>query len=180
MKYKASKDTTVIVMNTIACLIVVVSGYFSIMGLINSQGKLSIVLMHSTILLLMIGIILFAYLFAPRAYSITENYLIIHRPISNKVFSLQSIDDIRQINKNEMKVLIQTLGITSVLGKYSRNYSHHFGNVMFYATKRDNYVLISFNNTKKILITPDELSIIDYLLEQKRIGIKRWFKSSWG
>lgn len=166
MDFKASKDMTVHIITIGIILLFAFIGYKSIIGIIQSNGKLTPIMIHSGVLIFLTGTLLFSYLYAPKKYTIDEHSLIIHRPIGNKIIPMDSIMEIRQIDKSELKGTIRTFGVGGLFGNYGKFYTPLLGSLTFYATQSKNYVLI-VTNQNKILITPDDLGIISILREKK-------------
>ena len=166
MDFKASKDMTVKIITIGVFLLFAFISYKSIIGIIHSSGRLTPILIHSSVLLFMVGILLFSYLYAPKEYSVDKHSLVIHRPVSNKIIPIDSIIEIRQVDKSELKGTIRTFGVGGLFGNYGKFYTPALGNLTFYATQNKNYVLITMNK-KKILLTPDDLGIIQEIKDIK-------------
>jgi len=167
MEYKASKGMTVQIITIGVIILFAFISYKSIVGIMYSNGNLTPILVHSGVLIMLIGTVLFSYLYAPKKYSVYEHSLIIHRPIENKIISIDSITEVRQIDKSELKGTIRTFGVGGLFGNYGKFYTASLGNVTFYATQNKNFVLI-VTNQKKILITPGDLGIIQELKNKLR------------
>jgi hypothetical protein len=166
MDYKASKDMTVKIITIGVIILFAFLGYKSLIGIIHSNGKLTLILIHSSVLIFLVGTLLLCFLYAPQKYSITENKLIIHRPISDKYILIDSITEIRKVDKSELKGTIRTFGVGGLFGNYGKFYIPALGNVTLFATQSKNYVLI-ITNKRKILITPDDLGIIEHIKEKR-------------
>lgn len=62
--------------------------------------------------------------------------------------------------------MIRTFGVGGLFGNYGKFYTQGLGNITMYGTQNKNFILIKTEN-KKILITPDDLRIIDHLKSRK-------------
>jgi hypothetical protein len=160
MEYKASKGMMVKLITIGIFILFAYIGYRSVLGLLHSGGRLTPILIHTGILVFLTGIIVACYLFAPRGYSIEGNQLIVRRPFSNKVIPIDSIEEIRQVDKNELRGMIRTFGVGGLFGNYGKFYAPSLGNFTMYGTQRQNYVLI-VTRQKKMVITPDDLELIE-------------------
>ena len=140
--FKASRGMTIQIITIGVIILFVFIGYKSILGIITSNGDLRTILLHSSILVLLFGTLLFCYLFAPQKYSIKGNEFIIHRPIFDKYFAIDSIKEIRQLDKSELKGMIRTFGVGGLFGSYGKFYNQTLGNVTMYATQNKNYIII--------------------------------------
>ena len=162
MEYKASKGMTVQIITFCVLVLFTFLGYKSVTGLIHANGNMTPILIHSSLLVFLVGTILLCFLLAPQQYSVDTDYLIIHRPLSDKKISLESIIEVRQVDKSELKGMIRTFGVGGLFGNYGKFYTNGLGNITMYGTQNKNYILIKTKN-QKILITPDDLSIIDQI-----------------
>ena len=136
--------------------------YRSYIGIVYSKGDTNIIIVHSLILVTLIGTLLGCYLFAPQKYSVNGNELIIHRLISNKIILIDSIKEIRQVDKSELRGMIRTFGVGGLFGNYGKFRTPSLGNIIMYATQNKNYVLI-ITDERKTIITPDDLQIIEQI-----------------
>jgi hypothetical protein len=162
MEYKASKDMTVKIVTMAAILLLGFFSYKSVIGLIQSKGNLTPILIHSGVLILLVGTLLLCFLYAPLKYSVDDNKLIIHRPIANKYFLIDSITEIRLVDKSELKGMIRTFGVGGLFGNYGKFYNQALGNITLYATQNKNYLLVVVGK-KKIMITPDDIGIMEQI-----------------
>jgi cytochrome c biogenesis protein CcdA len=166
MDYKASKDMTIQAITIGIVLLFAFLSYRSAVALIHSNGNLATILIHSSVLIFLLGTLLLCFLFAPQKYSIEENEIIIQRPISNIHISIDSIKEIRQVDKSETKGMIRTFGVGGLFGNFGKFYAPALGRITMYATQNKNYVLI-IANKRKIIITPDDLAIIEQIKLKK-------------
>jgi hypothetical protein len=141
-------------------------GYKSFMGLIHANGNTASILIHSSILIFFTTTLILSYMFAPKSYSIDKDNFVIHRPISDKIIKLDSVIEIREVNKSELKGMIRTFGVGGLFGNYGKFYTQNLGSITMYGTQNKNFILITAGE-RKILITPDDLSIIDQIKNRK-------------
>ena len=123
------------------------------------------ILIHSGILLSFIAIILGSYLFSPRKYELQNGQLIIKRLIGAKVINLTDIIEIRKINRGEMTGTIRTFGVGGLFGYYGKFHNSTFGHMTYYVTQRKNMILLKTKDEKKIIISPDDVNMINKLQE---------------
>jgi len=162
MDYKASKDMTVQIITICVVVLFAFLGYKSVMGLIHANGNITPILIHSSSLVLFAGTFFLCFLLAPQKYSVDDDYLIIHRPLSDIRISLDSIIEIRKVDKSELKGMIRTFGVGGLFGNYGKFYTNDLGNITMYGTQNKNYILIRTEG-EKILITPDDLGIVEHI-----------------
>jgi len=111
-------------------------------------------------------VMIIAWAFAPKYYSLSDTELIVHRPIRDAVFNRY---DIKRAEKLEGKIItgfIRVFGVGGLFGYTGRFYSKKTGHVAFHATRRTNRVLITFKDDKKIVISPDDLALLDKINEK--------------
>ena len=162
MDYKASKGMTVQIITIGVAVLFAFLGYKSVMGLIHANGNMTPILIHSSLLIFLLGTISLCFLLAPQKYTVDTDYLKVHRPLSYKYISLDSIIEVRAVDKSELKGMIRTFGVGGLFGNYGKFYTNGLGNVTMYGTQSENYILIK-TKRKKILITPDDLGIIEQI-----------------
>lgn len=170
MVYKASKDMTVQIMTIGVVILFAFLGYKSIIGLINSNGNITPILIHSSVIVFLFGTLLLCFLYAPKGYSINEDKLVIHRPLNDKYIPIDSMIEIRPINKSEMKGTIRTFGVGGLFGNYGKFHSNGLGNFTMFGTQSKNYVLIK-TSSKKFVITPDEIEIVEQIKALKTASL---------
>ncbi|MGV3530342.1 MAG: PH domain-containing protein [Flavisolibacter sp.] len=95
-------------------------------------------------------IFLVSYLFKPYKYSLTETNIIIHRLIGNVLIDRQDIKRVDKINTDLLKNSTKGGGF-GYFGKFNTE----MGRMTWYGTRKDKGVLITKNDDKKIVVTPD-------------------------
>src|SRR5690349_4123004 len=84
-----------------------------------------------------------SYAFHPAGYKITEDALIICRPLSDVQIKRRDIKSITMVDKKEIRNCIRTLGVGGVFGYYGSFANHTLGCMTWYATRRDKAILIT-------------------------------------
>ena len=163
MKYKASLDTLSKGITIGVFILLIAIGQISIRELIVVPEESAEILMHSGILLLFIVILLGSWLYAPQSYIIENKNLTIIRPIGKVSYRLSDIKQVRALAKSETKGTIRAFGVGGLFGYFGRFYIPRIGYTTFYATQLKNKILIVTNSDKKIVITPDDTSMIEKL-----------------
>lgn len=162
MKYKASFDfltltiTSLVIILFTGIIIVNVHAYFNA----DTSSHKHI---HGFVLLLFPLVIISCYAFSIKGYMIEGSDLIILRPIGSRKISIPDIAEVRAIKREEMTAAIRTFGVGGLFGYYGKYYSWTLGSLTLYTTQRKNRVLIILKNGKKILISPDDLSLVERL-----------------
>lgn len=95
----------------------------------------------------------------PTGYSITADRLFIHRPFSKVNFQVREIERIHTPTNEEMRWTMRTFGNGGLFGIYGKFWNKRFGSMTWYATRRNNYILLELTNKRKIVVTPDDVSM---------------------
>jgi hypothetical protein len=92
-----------------------------------------------------------SYLLKPSNYEIDSQNIIIHRLIGDVKINLQQIARVDRIHHD----LLKETGKGGLFGYFGKVYTF-LGKTNFYATRRNNLVLITKKDNTKIILTPDE------------------------
>ncbi|MCU0351942.1 MAG: PH domain-containing protein [Flavobacterium sp.] len=150
MTYKATLDNLAKIV-TIICTIL----FSIIIASMIWQCKGEIELTYIAIIALLLFTYILSYSFSPKNYSITDENLIVNRLFSNKEIKLSSIQKVQELNNDELKWSLRTFGVGGLFGYFGKFWVSKLGSMIWYATKRNNAVLIE-TGSKKIIVTPDE------------------------
>jgi len=167
MEYKASFDTLTKVITMGMIVLLAVIGQRSVKAILVAQGDITTILIHSGVLLFFVAIIIGGYLFSTQKYLVDNNDLIIKRPIGDRKISIADIEEIRLIGEGNMTGTIRTFGNGGLFGYYGKFYNRTFGSMTLYTTQRANRVFIRTKGGSKIVISPDDLSLVDTLKKKK-------------
>jgi len=163
MEYKASLDTLAKGLTIGVFILLITIGQQSVRALLVANGDTSTILIHSGALLLFVAILLGSWLYAPQSYTIDSNGLTINRPIGKVNIKLEDIKQVRTLADNETKGTIRTFGVGGLFGYFGKFHTPSIGHSTFYATQRKNKILIVTNNDKKVIITPDNINLVEKL-----------------
>lgn len=105
-----------------------------------------------------------AYIYRPIGYTLTHDILTVHRPISDVTYSLQTLDSVSIVTKEQLKFTIRTFGVGGLWGYYGKFYNSVYGKMTWYLTRRDQMVLIKTDN-KTILLSPDDIDSFTHRLK---------------
>jgi hypothetical protein len=163
MDYKASLDTLAKVMTSGTFILFVIIGYQSVSAIRSAPGDRTTIYIHGGILLLFVAILLGSWLFAPRSYTLDGTELTINRPIGGVSINRSSIKEVRLLEAGELKGTIRTFGNGGLFGYYGKYYNSGIGHMTWYTTQSKNTVLIVTNEGKKVVISPDDTSLVEKL-----------------
>jgi len=163
MEYKASLDTLSKVITTGVIILFLIIGQRSIRALIAAQGDITNILMQAGILLFLIVALVVCYSFGTQKYLVSNNELVIKRPIKERRIHISDIEEIRLVAPGDMLGTIRTFGVGGLFGYYGLYYNKGFGSVTLYATQRKNRIFIRTKSGDKIIISPDDMNLLDKL-----------------
>ena len=167
MKYKASLDKLAWIVTIIVTILFVGAAALQL-ALIKQMD--SIVPATISIGLLLIYAIAFA--FRPAGYTVSNDQLIIHRPVKDVKIMKSDIQNAQVITKKDIGWAVRTFGVGGLFGYYGKFANSTIGNMTWYATRRDKPVLITTADNKKIIVTPDEPEqFVADLLAGKKISV---------
>ena len=151
MTYKTSLDNLAKIVTIITTIIfaTIIIAQFS---LLRDEGN-SVPI--STIILL--ALIYFGtFSFRPINYKLTDNELIIHRPLSDVKIFRDEIKSVEQIDKSKLSWAVRIFGVGGLFGYWGKFSNAKLGSMTWYATRKTNVVLVTTIYNKKIILTPNE------------------------
>ncbi len=143
MEYKASLDTLAKVITTGVGILFIAIGQQNVRVLFIPKGDATTILIHTGTLLLFVAIFMGSLLFAPQSYSVDNTDLTINRPVGKVKIKLVDITQVRSLTDNEMKGTIRTFGVCGLFGYFGKFHTPSIGHTTFYATQRQNRILIT-------------------------------------
>ena len=166
MKYKASLDNLSLAITLIVAVVLII--IFVSIGkdvFKNTESKFPWIAIIVSIVL-PIAIYVISWLFSTNAYTITDDELVINRPGGDRRIKLSEIDSVRTVEKDEIGTMIRTFGNGGLFGYYGKFHSSKLGSMTLYATQSKNRILIKTIHGTQIMITPDDLSLVEALQEK--------------
>ncbi len=156
MKYKATLDSFSKLITAISIALFSVITYMIYNDIQENITDRQQVFKLTLVIIATIGIVIFCFAFMPTGYKIAENKLYILRPLINASYDLSSITAIEKVEKNHLKGTIRSFGVGGLFGYFGKFYNMKIGKMTFYATRRDQGILIRMGDGKILFITPDE------------------------
>jgi hypothetical protein len=166
MIYKASFDTTTKVLSTVivaAILVIVGSFWGNIAQSVGAGVPLSTFFGKILLTLLLLSIIIFVFLYSINYYRIENNTLFIHRRLNVVTVPFAEIKTVRAVADADMGLVFRTFGVGGLFGYLGKFSSSKLGSLTYYATQNKNRVFIELHNGKKLLITPDDMGMVERL-----------------
>ena len=151
MTYKTSLDKTAMTTTigvSVLFVIIIVLQY----SIIKDAG--SLIPFYTTTGCLLIYFLTFA--FRPINYVVTQEEIIVRRPLVNVHIKRSDIESAEIIEREKIANSIRTFGVGGVFGYYGNFSNFSLGPMTWYATRKDRAVLITTLNKKKIILTPND------------------------
>jgi hypothetical protein len=161
MEYKASLDILSKALTVGVFILLIAIGQKNVRELFAAHGDLIPTLIHGGVLLLFLAIIAGSYLYSTNRYLVTNSQLVIKRPIGDRVISIADITETRAVEKTEFSGTIRTFGNGGLFGYYGKFYNAKLGKMTWYVTQDINRILILTKQGEKIIISPDDISLLD-------------------
>jgi len=154
--HKASMDNLTKVLTIVVTIILVLSGFVPIF---TSEFQFSNVVSPGPFYVMpfaFILILLFTYGFSPKGYALEDGQFTVWRPFKAKQFQISDIISVTAVEKKNLKGSIRTFGVGGLFGYFGLFRNSTYGNMVWFATRRDRFVVIERSNGKTIVITPDD------------------------
>ena len=104
----------------------------------------------------LILILVITYGFSPKAYALEDRQLIIYRPFHRKFYSTTDMKTVSIVGKKDMPRSIRVFGVGGLFGYFGLFRNSRYGTMIWYATRRDQFVVIERSNGRTIVLTPDD------------------------
>lgn len=156
--FKASMDSLTKGLTIVVSVILVLSGF---VPLFTSEFQFSNVITPAPFYVMPFAFIIMLLLtfgFSPRAYSVQDGQLVIYRPFRNKFYGTESIQTVSIVAKEELKWSMRVFGVGGLFGYFGLFRNSRYGTMIWYATRRDQFVVIERSNGRAIVLTPDDPS----------------------
>ncbi len=151
MKFSAHLDTSVKLITGLFIFIILLS---TVLVVVASDAS-PIALIISALL---ISIVLGVYLYRIKGYRLDNDSLDILRPLGAKSYMYTDIKSVRLLEDADMKGLIRTFGNGGVWGYTGHFYNKTLGSIYLYMTQKSPAIMLTLNNSEKIVLSPDDAS----------------------
>jgi hypothetical protein len=142
---KMAKGTTIAV--TLLFVAIIVTGFTLTNGTFQEIPK------YTSIGFLLIYSLVYG--FRPVNYTVTTEYLIIHRPLKDVKIERKMIQSVSALDKSDLAWSVRIFGSGGLFGYFGKFSNRTLGSMTWYATRKDKAVLIKSYH-KKMILTPDE------------------------
>lgn len=109
--------------------------------------------------------VLFAivFLYRPIHYEVTDNDIVIHRPIGDYVIEIKHISKIGKLDHGIASTMRRTMASGGLFGYFGEVKDGRDQLYTFFATRRDRYVLIEMTEGNKYVLSPDDENFVKQL-----------------
>lgn len=155
-RHKASMDTFTLVLSVGLTIILLLVGFVPIF---TSEFHFSNVISPSSLCVMPFAFIIMlvvTYGLSPKGYGVQDRQLIIYRPFRKKVYATQDIQLVSIVAKEELKRSIRVFGVGGLFGYFGLFRNSRYGTMIWYASRRDQFVVIERSNGRAIVLTPDD------------------------
>lgn len=151
MQYKASLDKLAKGISIGATILFAIVGAYQ--WVLQKEQSVWVTITMSAFLLLTYG---FVYALRPLGYSIQSEHLVIHRPFANIFIPRHQIESVYKIDAADLKGVIRTFGSGGFFGYFGKFANGRLGSMTWWATRRNNMVMVKTLN-RKLVLTPDDV-----------------------
>ncbi len=148
MIFKASMDT--FTKNT-TVIISTVIGLIFIFPLFTKDYTYPVFLIF-----IILGLYVISFALKPLRYKINKNVISIERLVNDVSFNISDIKLIQKVEDLSALSSIRLFGIGGLFGFFGIFWNSKYGRMTYYATKKNDSIMLITNQNKKIVITPDD------------------------
>ena len=156
IKHKASMDNLTKGLTIGVSILLLLSGFVPIL---TSEFQFSNVITPRPFYVMpfaFIIILVITYGFSPKGYAFEDRKLVIYRPFQNKFYSTEDILNVSFVDRKELKNSLRVFGVGGLFGYFGLFRNSRYGTMIWYATRRDQFVVIERSNGKTIVLSPND------------------------
>ena len=155
--HKASMDTLTKGLTIGVSILLLLSGFIPFLS--NNQFQFSDLMIPSAVYIMplsLIIILVLTYGYSPKGYAFEDRQLVIYRPFQNKLYATEDMLTVSLVDRTELKNSLRVFGVGGLFGYFGLFRNSRYGTMIWYATRRDQFVVIERSNGKTIVLTPDD------------------------
>lgn len=157
IKHKAFMDTLTKGLTIGVSILLLLSGFIPFLS--NNEFKFSDLMIPGPVYIMpfsLIIILVITYGFSPKGYAFEDRKLVIYRPFQNKFFATEDILNVSLVDRKELKNSLRVFGVGGLFGYFGLFRNSRYGTMIWYATRRDQFVVIERSNGKTIVLSPND------------------------
>jgi hypothetical protein len=155
--FKASMDSLTKGLTIGVSILLLVSGFIPFSSI--NEFQFSDLIIPSAVYIMpfsLIIILVLTYGLSPKGYAFHDRKLVIYRPFHNKFYTTEDILHISIVDRKELKNSLRVFGVGGLFGYFGLFRNSRYGTMIWYATRRDRFVVIERSNGRTIVLTPDD------------------------
>jgi len=155
--HKASMDTLTKGLTIGVSILLLLSGFVPFLS--NNQFQFSELMIPIAVYIMplsLIIILVLTYGYSPKGYAFEDRQLVIYRPFQNKFYATEDMLTVSLVDRTELKNSLRVFGVGGLFGYFGLFRNSRYGTMIWYATRRDQFVVIERSNGKTIVLTPDD------------------------
>lgn len=125
------------------------------------------------LMIFFILILVITYILSVNSYEINKSNITIKRLSYNITIEFNQIKNIEKLEDGKLTWSLRTFGSGGLFGYFGKFWNKEFGNMTWYATRRDKAIMIITNEDAKIVITPDDPD--EFMNEFNKVNLKMKF-----
>jgi hypothetical protein len=166
MVYTAKLDRASKIITVVCCALITGIVVLSVNSLTKVPVGSFSFFKYLLIAVLLILVPVLCYLFSIKEYSLEGNTFKISRNLNSLAINIGEINEARLLTKHDMKGMIRTFGVGGLFGYFGRFYNNTLGSVYLYTTQQNNRILITTKKGLKIIVSPDNLQLLENLKQR--------------
>ena len=154
--HKASMDSLTLGLTIGITIILILSGFVPIL---TNEFHFSNIISPSPFYVMPFALIIMlvvTYGFSPKGYAFQDGQLVIYRPFRKKFFATEDMQTATLVDKKELKKSIRVFGVGGLFGYFGLFRNSRYGTMIWYASRRDQFVVIERSNERALVLTPDD------------------------
>ncbi|MBK9636499.1 MAG: hypothetical protein IPO63_01255 [Bacteroidetes bacterium] len=154
MEFTLSRDKFSIIITSIVIAFALAGVIIFYFGEFIIDQRAHFALLFSSFLILLLCVVF--YFYRPLKYSIENGNIRISRMLGDKIILKDDIKTVRIPSKHDMAWPIRSFGNGGLFGYTGRYYTKHIGSMIWFCSRKNNFILIERKNKLPIVISPDE------------------------
>jgi hypothetical protein len=150
-RFDATLDSLSRTLTFVLCVVMVIP-FIAIARQAATSGDMRL-LIAPVVVVIILGIVL---LYRVKGYGLDAGSLTIFRPLKPPVIPLSSIRSIESVTQKDLGAGVRTFGNGGFMGYTGRFYYRNIGHANLYVTDRSKLLLITLNDDRKIIISPED------------------------
>ena len=154
--HKASMDSLTLGLTIGITIILILSGFVPIL---TNEFHFSNIISPSPFYVMpfaMIIMLVVTYGFSPKGYAFQDGKLVIYRPFRKKFYATEDMQTATLVDKKDLKKSIRVFGVGGLFGYFGLFRNSRYGTMIWYASRRDQFVVIERSNERALVLTPDD------------------------